>query len=142
MAGINKVILIGNLGKDPEIRSLDNGVKVASFSLATTESFKNKEGQKIDQTEWHNIVMWRGLAEIAEKFLKKGSQIYLEGKIRTRSWDDKEGNKRYTTEIIADTFTMLGAKREDSSSPAAAPNSNHVEPTAPITPQPDDDLPF
>lgn len=140
MAGINKVILIGNLGKDPEIRSLDNGVKVASFSLATTESFKNKEGQKIDQTEWHNIVMWRGLAEIAEKFLKKGSQIYLEGKIRTRSWDDKEGNKRYTTEIIADTFTMLGAKREDTSS--SANNSNPVEPSAPITPQPDDDLPF
>jgi len=110
MAGINKVILIGNLGKDPEIRSLDNGVKVASFSLATTESFKNKEGQKIDQTEWHNIVMWRGLAEIAEKFLKKGSQIYLEGKIRTRSWDDKSGSKRYKTEIYADSFTMLGVK--------------------------------
>jgi len=110
MASVNKVILIGNLGKDPEIRSLDNGVKVASFSLATTESFKNKEGQKIDQTEWHNIVMWRGLAEIAEKFLKKGSQIYLEGKIRTRSWDDKSGSKRYKTEIYADSFTMLGVK--------------------------------
>jgi single-strand DNA-binding protein len=138
MAGINKVILVGNLGKDPEVRSLESGAKVASFSLATTESYKNKEGQKVDQTEWHNIVMWRGLAEVAEKYLKKGAQIYLEGKIRTRSWDDKDGNKRYTTEIIADTFTMLGAKKEDS-----ALSNNISEPTTPpIAPGPDDDLPF
>jgi single-strand DNA-binding protein len=138
MAGVNKVILIGNLGKDPEVRSLESGAKVASFSLATTESYKNKEGQKVDQTEWHNIVMWRGLAEVAEKYLKKGSQIYLEGKIRSRSWDDKEGNKRYTTEIIADTFTMLGAKREENT------NTNvSIEPeTPPIASSQDDDLPF
>jgi len=139
MAGINKVILIGNMGKDPEIRSLENGVKVASFSLATSESYKNKEGQKVEQTEWHNIVMWRGLAEVAEKYLKKGSQIYLEGKIRTRSWDDKEGNKRYTTEIIADTFTMLGPKREDASPVVVETNTT---PIVPVAPGPDDDLPF
>jgi len=137
MAGINKVIFVGNLGKDPEIRSLDNGVKVASFSLATSESYKNKEGQRIEQTEWHNIVMWRGLAEVAEKYLKKGSQIYLEGKIRTRSWDDKEGNKRYTTEIIADTFTMLGSKREEAPHVTSEP-----ETPAPVAPGPEDDLPF
>jgi len=137
MAGVNKVILVGNLGKDPEVRSLESGTKVASFSLATTESYKNKEGQKVEQTEWHNIVMWRGLAEVAEKYLRKGGQIYLEGKIRTRTWDDKEGNKRYTTEIIADTFTMLGSKREDT------PQSTNVsEPTPPVAPGPDDDLPF
>lgn len=136
MAGVNKVILIGNLGKDPEVRSLESGAKVASFSLATTESYKNKEGQKVDQTEWHNIVMWRGLAEVAEKYLRKGSQIYLEGKIRSRSWDDKEGNKRYTTEIIADTFTMLGSKREESSQPTVEPE------TPPVAPGQDDDLPF
>ncbi len=136
MAGVNKVLLIGNLGKDPEVRSLESGAKVASFSLATTESYKNKDGQKVDQTEWHNIVMWRGLAEVAEKYLKKGSQIYLEGKIRSRSWDDKEGNKRYTTEIIADTFTMLGSKRDESSQSAA-----DLE-TPPVAPGQDDDLPF
>jgi len=139
MAGINKVILIGNLGKDPEIRSLENSVKVASFSLATSESYKNKEGQKVEQTEWHNIVMWRGLAEVAEKYLKKGSQIYMEGKIRTRSWDDKEGNKRYTTEIIADTFTMLGSKRDENSPVAAEANT---APAVSAAPGPDDDLPF
>jgi len=137
MAGVNKVILVGNLGKDPEVRSLESGAKVASFSLATTESYKNKDGQRVDQTEWHNIVMWRGLAEVAEKYLKKGGQIYLEGKIRTRTWDDKDGNKRYTTEIIADTFTMLGAKRED-----APQVINGPEPTPPAAPGPDDDLPF
>jgi len=137
MAGVNKVILIGNLGKDPEIRSLESGVKVASFSLATTESYKNKEGQRVEQTEWHNIVMWRGLAEVAEKYLKKGSQIFLEGKIRSRSWDDKEGNKKYTTEIIADTFTMLGAKKEGAPAPSIEP-----EPTPPVAPGPEDDLPF
>ena len=138
MAGINKVILIGNLGKDPEIRSLESGVKVASFSLATTESYKNKEGQRVDQTEWHNIVLWRGLAEVAEKFLKKGSQIYVEGKIRSRTWDDKEGNKRYTTEIIGDNFTMLGGKRDETTA-----QQNHVEPDAPAAPAgPEDDLPF
>ncbi len=115
MSGINKVILVGNLGKDPEVRYLEGGTAVAKFPLATSETYKNKEGQKVDSTEWHNIVMWRGLAEIAEKFLKKGSLVYIEGKIRTRAYDDKEGNKRYATEIIADSMTMLGRRTEDTS---------------------------
>lgn len=110
MAGVNKVILIGNLGKDPEVRYLDNGVAVANFSLATTENYKNKEGERVSQTEWHNIVLWRGLAEVAEKWLKKGSSVYVEGKIRTRKWEDKDGNTRYSTEILGDNMTMLGGK--------------------------------
>ena len=108
MAGVNKVILVGNLGKDPEVRYLDSGVAVANFSLATTENYKNKQGEKLSQTEWHNIVLWRGLAEVAEKWLKKGSSVYIEGKIRTNKWEDKEGNTRYNTEILADNMTMLG----------------------------------
>jgi len=110
MAGVNKVILVGNLGKDPEVRYLDNGVAVANFSLATTESYKNKQGERVSQTEWHNIVLWRGLAEVAEKYLKKGSSIYVEGKIKNRKWEDKDGNTRYNTEILGDNMTMLGAK--------------------------------
>ena len=115
MAGVNKVILIGNLGKDPEVRYLDSGVAVANFSLATTENYKNKEGERVSQTEWHNIVLWRGLAEVAEKWLKKGSSVYVEGKIRNRKWEDKEGNTRYTTEILGDNITMLGKKNENAS---------------------------
>jgi single-strand DNA-binding protein len=110
MAGVNKCILIGNLGKDPESKNLESGNTVTTFSLATSESYKDKQGNKVDQTEWHNIVLWGKLAEIASKYLKKGSSIYLEGKIRTRSWDDKDGNKKYTTEIIGESFTMLGKK--------------------------------
>jgi len=121
--GVNKVILVGNLGKDPEVRHLENGTAVANFPIATSESYKDKEGNRIDQTEWHNVVVWRKLAEIAESYLKKGSQIYLEGKLRTRSWDDQQGNKRYTTEVIADTFTMLG-KKEDSQNTQGFANSN------------------
>ena len=108
MAGINRVILIGNLGKDPDIMTFDNGVKKASFSLATTESYKNREGNRVDQTEWHNIVMWRGLADIAERFLNKGSQVYIEGSLQTREWTDRNGVTRYTTEIIAGRVGFLG----------------------------------
>lgn len=107
MAGLNRVMLIGNLGKDPEIRILESGTKVASFPLATTETFKNKNGEKVDQTEWHNIVVWRGLADIAEKLLHKGTQVYIEGRLRTRKWEDKEGHKRYTTEVVAENFIIL-----------------------------------
>jgi single-strand DNA-binding protein len=112
---VNKVILIGNVGKDPEVRYLDNNVAVANLTLATTErGFTQSNGTVVpDRTEWHNIVLWRGLAEIAEKYVRKGSQIYIEGRIRTRTWDDKEGNKRYTTEIYADNLQLLG-KRNDS----------------------------
>ena len=107
MAGVNKVILVGNLGKDPEVRKLDGGVMRVGFSLATTEYYKDKEGNRIDQTEWHNIVMWRTIAESAERILKKGYTIYLEGKIQTRKWQDKEGQQRSTTEIISETFQLI-----------------------------------
>ena len=139
MAGINKVILVGNLGKDPEVRTLENGAKVANFTLATSESYKNKDGQRVTQTEWHNIVLWRGLADIAERYLNKGNQVYIEGKIRTRSWDDKDGVKRYTTEILGDNLTMLGGRRDmEDSEPAPAAD------TIPETNAGDekDDLPF
>lgn len=110
------MILLGNLGKDPEITYLEsNKVPVVRFSLATTETYMNKEGQKVDQTEWHNVTLWRGLAEVAEKYLKKGSRIYLEGKIRNRSYEDKEGIKRYTTEIVGDNMVMLDSRPEGGS---------------------------
>ena len=134
MAGVNKVILVGNLGKDPEVKYLDSGVAVANFSLATTESYKNKDGERVNQTEWHNIVLWRGLAEVAEKWLKKGSNVYIEGKIKTRKWEDKEGNARYNTEILADNMTMLGSKSTSPSSETITSNQSTSD-TA-------DDLPF
>lgn len=106
MVGINKVILVGNLGRDPEVVIFDQ-IKKTTFSLATTEVHKNKDGERVEETEWHNIVCWRGLAEIAEKFLKKGMQIYVEGKLKYRMREDKDGNKRQLTEIMADNFTIL-----------------------------------
>ncbi len=115
---VNKVILVGNVGKDPETRYLEGGTAVCSFSLATSETYRNKDGEKVTTTEWHNVVLWRGLAEVAEKYVKKGSQLFIEGRIRTRSWDDRDGNKRYTTEIIGDNMQMLG-KRPDEGSQAA-----------------------
>jgi len=150
MAGVNKVILVGNLGKDPEVRHLENGAAVANFSVATTESYKDRNtGERRDQTEWHNVVLWRGLAEVAEKYLKKGSQVYIEGKIRTRSWEDKEGNTRYTTEIVGNEMTMLG--RPSDSRPDSAPRPEATnEPAqtqqaakpAPEAAVEEDDLPF
>ena len=140
MAGVNKVILIGNLGKDPEVRHLDNGVAVANFSLATTESYTNKQGDRVNQTEWHNIVLWRGLADIAEKYLKKGNSVYIEGKISTRKWEDKEGNSRYSTDIIADKMTMLGSKQGNTSS---TPNQDSETPSLEsLEESGNDDLPF
>lgn len=118
MSGINKVILVGHLGKDPEVRHLDNNVSVASFPLATSETY-NKDGRRVEQTEWHNIVMWRGLADIAAKYLHKGKLVYIEGKIRTRNYEDKEGVKRYATEIVAESFTMLGRKTDFESAPGS-----------------------
>src|SRR5688572_30637067 len=106
--GVNKVILLGNLGKDPEIRVLDNQVKKASFPLATSEIIRDRTtGDKRTETEWHNIVMWRSLAEVAEKYLKKGNQVYVEGKIKSRSYTDRDGNTRYITEVVAENFVML-----------------------------------
>lgn len=111
MSGINKVILVGHLGKDPEARQLEGGVSVVSFPLATSETY-NKDGRKVEQTEWHNIVMWRGLADVAAKYLQKGKLVYIEGKLRTRSFEDKEGIKKYTTEVVAENFTLLGRKTD------------------------------
>ncbi|AOY00352.1 single-stranded DNA-binding protein [Jeongeupia sp. USM3] len=111
MASLNKVILIGNLGRDPEVRYLPNGDAVCNFSIATTENWKDKSGQKQEKTEWHNITMYRRLAEIAGQYLKKGSSVYIEGKLQTRKWQDKQtGADRYTTEIIADQMQMLGGR--------------------------------
>jgi single-strand DNA-binding protein len=145
MSGVNKVILIGRLGKDPETRAFENNVKKSSFPLATSEVRKDKEGNKIETTEWHNIVCWRNLAEVAEQFLTKGKQIYLEGKIRTRSWEDN-GVKKYITEIEASTFTMLGPKEENKSTETQVQNlpPPPVAEKAPETPEPElsDDLPF
>ena len=143
MAGINRVILVGNLGKDPDVITFENGVKKASFSLATSESYKNKEGNRVDQTEWHNIVMWRGLADIAERFLKKGNQIYLEGKLKTRSYE-QDGNKKYITEIFVDNMTMLGSRRDSSEVPpeiAAQETKSDKQQDQEIE-TPKDDLPF
>jgi single-strand DNA-binding protein len=108
---INKVILVGNVGKDPEVRHLESSVSVASFPLATSETYTNKGGEKVTQTEWHNIVCWRGLATVVEKYVKKGSQLYIEGRIRTRSYE-QDGVKKYMTEIYADELQMLGKKME------------------------------
>lgn len=114
MAGVNKVILVGNLGKDPEIKYLEGNIARVHFSLATSEAYKDKAGNRVEQTEWHNIVIWRALAESAEKILKKGMQIYLEGKILTRQWNDRDGIKRSITEINCDNFVIL--QRKDASS--------------------------
>lgn len=141
MAGVNKVILIGNLGKDPEVRHLEGGATVANFPIATTETYKDKNGIRQEQTEWHNIVLWRSLADVAEKYLKKGMQIYVEGKLRTRSWEDKEGHKRYTTEVVGETFTMLGSKKsnEEKNEQQQNTNASNNQPTSNTT---TDDLPF
>lgn len=110
MSGVNKVILVGRLGKDPEVRHLESGAAVANFPIATSETYKDRNtGERKEVTEWHNIVLWRGLAEVAEKYVKKGDQIYIEGKLRTRSWE-KDGVTRYTTEVVGDNMTMLGGK--------------------------------
>ncbi|WP_343564904.1 single-stranded DNA-binding protein [Sphingobacterium sp.] len=111
MSGVNKVILVGHLGKDPEIRYLEGNVSVASFPLATSETY-NKDGKRVEQTEWHNIVMWRGLADVAVKYLTKGKLVYIEGRLRTRTYEDKEGIRRYATEVVAETFTLLGRKSD------------------------------
>ncbi len=107
MRGVNHVFLIGNLGKDPEIQYIEGNIPVAKFPLATTETFKDKKGNTIPQTEWHNIVLWRGLAELAAKYLHKGSLVHIEGSLRTRSWEDKDKNRRFMTEIIASNLVML-----------------------------------
>lgn len=141
---VNKVILVGNVGKDPEVRHLDKGVAVANFPLATSETYLAKNGEKVSTTEWHNIVVWRGLAEVAEKYVTKGRQLYIEGRLRTRSWDDKDGNKRYTTEIYGDVMQLLGRKDENGVTvPQSQINDSMDAVNEPDFSQPEeDDLPF
>lgn len=154
MSGVNKVILIGNLGADPEVRHLPSGVPVANFRIATSETFKDRTtGEKREQTEWHNVVAWRGLAEITEKYLRKGSKVYVEGKLRTRKWQDKDGVDRYTTEIQADEMKMLDRAAAGTASSAQGDvsqrrdvqNAGSVASTSSVAAnEPDDmdDLPF
>lgn len=147
MSGVNKVILVGRLGKDPEVRNLENGATVANFSMATTETYKDRTtGERKEITEWHNIVLWRGLADIAAKYLHKGDMVYIEGKLRTRSWE-KEGVTRYTTEIVGDNMTMLSTKPSGGGGQSERSNTNYSSaPTesysAPAAPEGTDDLPF
>ena len=155
MRDVNKVILIGRLGKDPDVVNFESGTKKAAFPLATGESYTDRNGQRVDQTEWHNVVLWRRLAEIAEQYLHKGDPVYLEGKLRTRSYDDKEGNKRYITEVEVLNLSMLGQRNTDSGERQTASGSSSTgksatrtakDSTATDTPADDpayeDDLPF
>ena len=169
---LNKVMLIGNVGRDPEVRYLDGNsgnAKVATFTLATTERYRDRNGETRENTEWHNIVAWRGNADVAERFIRKGTQLFIEGRIRTRSWDDQTGNKRYTTEIIVDNLQLLGKKSDNPggqqggyqapapqpqygqqaysqpAQPAYAPQQPAPQQPAPqpvVNDMPDDDLPF
>jgi single-strand DNA-binding protein len=147
MSGVNKVILVGRLGKEPEVRNLENGAVVANFSVATSEVYKDRTtGERKEATEWHNVVLWRGLAEIAQKYLHKGDMVYIEGKLRTRSWE-KDGVTRYTTEVIADNMTMLSGKSGGGSgatseySPSEKSSGGNFGASAPVD-NSTDDLPF
>ncbi|MCH8955371.1 single-stranded DNA-binding protein [candidate division KSB1 bacterium] len=140
---VNKVILIGNLGSDPELKYTPSGAAVTNFNVATNEVWNDKDGNKQERTEWHRVVLWRKLAEIAGEYLKKGSKIYLEGRLQTRSWEDKDGVKRYTTEVVADNMTMLDAKSEgggSGSDVSSAPPASEAPPAADSGAE--DDLPF
>jgi single-strand DNA-binding protein len=149
---VNKVMLLGNLGKDPETRHLENGTTVTSFSIATSESYKDRtSGEIITQTDWHNIVLWRCLAEIADKYVKKGDKVFIEGKLRTRTWQDQEGNNRYTTEVIGDNMVMMGKNdnagqnhQGGNTAQPAQPNTATPVSTSPPASESDDDddLPF
>jgi len=147
---VNKVILLGNLGRDPETKTMPDGTKLVKFPLATSETYKDKSGNRVDQTEWHNIIIWRELAEIAEKYLRKGSTVYIEGKIKTRSWD-QNGEKRYATDIVADSMRMVGGKKEgenNTQAPTSANPAPRMEQSSgtggnpPMSQSGDDDLPF
>ena len=145
MSGVNKVILVGRLGKDPEVRNLENGATVANFTMATSETYKDKTtGEKKEITDWHNVVLWRGLAEIAQKYLHKGSLVYIEGRLRTRSWEDKEGNRKFATEVVGDNLIMLDKRTDSSSSMHTDAGSGEGMPgsDAPQIGEPTGDLPF
>ncbi len=146
--GINKVILVGNLGADPEVKHLESGVSVARLRIATTESYKDRNGNRVEHTEWHTVTLWRGLADVAEKYVKKGQTVYIEGRIRTRQWNDKDGNQRYSTEIQGDNMTMLGGGRGNNpeapaqvQTPAAVPANQQQSTVNEAPPQMDNNLP-
>ena len=144
MQGVNKVILIGHLGSDPEIRHLPSGSVVATFNIATTESYNNSKGERVKQTEWHRIELWEGLAKIAEQYLRKGNPVYIEGKLRTETWQDKEGNTKSQTKIRGLNMTLLGGRgttAENGASPVNGNMNRQVEPPIDITLE-NDDLPF
>ena len=144
MRGVNRVMLIGNLGKDPDVQYLEGNIGVAKFSLATTETFKDRAGKLISQTEWHTVVLWRGLAELANKYLHKGSLVYIEGRLRTRSWEDKEGKKKFATEVVGDNLIMLDKRTEANHAPH--PPHEGLEgmngPDSSLLGEPSPDLPY
>ncbi len=141
---VNKAILVGNLGKDPELRYTSSGTAVATFSLATTERYKDRNGEQQERTEWHNIVAWRNLAEICGKYLHKGRQVYIEGRIQNRSYDDRDGNKRYITEFVADQMQMLGRPGDEGGQGRGAQGNRPADNSPVDEPpfNPDDDIPF
>lgn len=143
MRGVNRVMLIGNLGKDPDVQHLEGNIAVAKFPLATTETYKDRSGKLVSQTEWHTVVLWRGLAELAQKYLHKGSLIYVEGRLRTRSWEDKEGNKKFATEVVGDNLIMLD-KRGDGHAPNGGSEGleGYSGDDAPPLAEPGESLPF
>lgn len=130
MRGVNRVMLIGNLGRDPDLQYLEGNIAVAKFPLATTETFKDKNGNLVSQTEWHTVVLWRGLAELAQKYLHKGSLVFIEGRLRTRTWEDKDKNRRFSTEIVGDNLVMLD-KRKENGEPYHAPDNQQENTTVP-----------
>lgn len=144
MRGVNRVMLIGNLGKDPDVQFLEGNIAVAKFPLATTETFKDRSGKLVSQTEWHTVVLWRGLAELAQKYLHKGSLVYIEGRLRTRSWEDKEGNRKFATEVVGDNLIMLDKRMEGAANAHIHPDAGlegMSSPDAPLT-EPSPDLSF
>jgi len=142
MSGVNKVILLGRLGADPEVKTLESGTKVATIRLATTERYKDKEGNQKEMTEWHNVVLWRGLADITDKYLKKGGQVYIEGRIKTRKWTDQSGADRYSTDIVASEMTLLGGAPGTNTPSSESSPSRGSEASQPPIGDIDDDLPF
>jgi len=141
MRGVNKVILIGNLGKDPDVQRLEGNIAVAKFPLATTETFKDRTGKLVSQTEWHTVVLWRGLADLAEKYLHKSSLVYIEGRLRTRSWEDKDGVRKFATEVVGDNLIMLDKKADNSSAEGETGNENSPDGDLSAG-DPTDSLPF
>ncbi|MDD2793107.1 MAG: single-stranded DNA-binding protein [Sediminibacterium sp.] len=142
MRGVNKVMLIGNLGKDPDVQHLEGNIAVAKFPLATTETYKDRTGKLVSQTEWHTVVLWRGLAELAQKYLHKGSLIYVEGRLRTRSWEDKDGHKKFATEVVGDNLIMLDKRADGAGLHGFGEGMEGFGDDAPNLSDPGESLPF